>query len=107
LPLARLRRLRIRGPAPPRRRCGHPRHLLRTNGCGPDQRAGSSGSIWNNRATAPQYPPRNANLDVVEGNLQRILKEIPRGPQPRLKPGFSSGAKHRPQVLGHGRRWRL
>ena len=38
------------------------------------------GSIWNNRATAPQYPPRNANLDVVEGNLQRILKEIPRGP---------------------------
>jgi hypothetical protein len=61
----------------------------------------------NNPATAPQYPPRNANLDVVEGNLQRILKEIPRGPQPRLKPGFSSGAKHRPQVLGHGRRWRL
>ena len=41
------------------------------------------------------------------GDLQRILKEIPRGPQPRLKPGFSSGAKHRPQVLGHGRRWRL
>jgi hypothetical protein len=38
------------------------------------------GSIWNNRATAPQYPPRNANLDVVEGNLQRILKEIPHGP---------------------------
>ena len=38
------------------------------------------GSMWNNRATAPQYPPRNANLDVVEGNLQRILKEIPHGP---------------------------
>jgi len=52
LPLARLRRLRIRGPAPPRRRCGHPRHLLRTNGCGPDQRAGSSGSIWNSRYRA-------------------------------------------------------
>jgi hypothetical protein len=34
----------------------------------------------NNPATAPQYPPRNANLEVVEGNLQRILKEIPGGP---------------------------
>jgi hypothetical protein len=30
----------------------------------------------NNPATAPQYPPRNANLDVVEGNLQRISRKF-------------------------------